>query len=525
MKLLKHTVLPEFSQQEQKALYILTVIVFISHLALAFRPLWQLATRPFIDDAFYVFTISKNIAAGNGITIDGTHLTNGFQPLITFLYVPIFWIANSDTVALRLVFIIIAITDSVTILFLAKLIRSIQKKPASVSMPMALRPPMFAALCWGLLHTVTLHTMNGLETGLYALLIIANTYTYYRLSHQAKPSLSSWIGFGVLLGITILTRIDSVFLVISIGIVEIYRQGRKGIRSAMVIAITAFLISTPWWTYNYFVFGSIMPQSGQAESIGNSIGMNLGFAATDLASISTVAFFFSPYGANSWAQYGWFLLMLSIIVIIVSKLHALRYLKTEIDSSSILPLLLFAVAIIGFYTFLFRAPYFLSRYFMPFRIFWIILIASLMPLLYQQYKSYLRIRKQLLTLCIGIIGCAAITFNGYGYIHHFFSKPAFLYQAAEWAQQHPNARIGMAQTGITGFFSSNVTNLDGKVNIDALRSMQHSEIGEYVKEKEFDYIADIIINSGPITGSAAKFGANYERVDSVDEIIIFKKKN
>ena len=33
------------------------------------------------DDAYYFFTVARNIAQGHGITIDGAHWTTGFQPL------------------------------------------------------------------------------------------------------------------------------------------------------------------------------------------------------------------------------------------------------------------------------------------------------------------------------------------------------------------------------------------------------------------------------------------------------------
>jgi hypothetical protein len=44
------------------------------------------ATHVFTEDAFYVFSVARNVAAGRGITIDGVHATNGFQPLWTPLW-------------------------------------------------------------------------------------------------------------------------------------------------------------------------------------------------------------------------------------------------------------------------------------------------------------------------------------------------------------------------------------------------------------------------------------------------------
>ena len=55
-------------------LTLLLVVTFILRLALAFRSDANIGTRLFNDDSFYLHAVSNNLAAGNGLTIDGTHL-------------------------------------------------------------------------------------------------------------------------------------------------------------------------------------------------------------------------------------------------------------------------------------------------------------------------------------------------------------------------------------------------------------------------------------------------------------------
>ena len=50
----------------------------------------------FDEDAYYEFAVSRNIAAGNGITAGHGERTSGFQPLWTFLLVPAFALPGSD---------------------------------------------------------------------------------------------------------------------------------------------------------------------------------------------------------------------------------------------------------------------------------------------------------------------------------------------------------------------------------------------------------------------------------------------
>ena len=40
------------------------------------------------EDAFYYFTIARRFVSGDGFTLDGTNLTNGFHPLHMLLLLP-----------------------------------------------------------------------------------------------------------------------------------------------------------------------------------------------------------------------------------------------------------------------------------------------------------------------------------------------------------------------------------------------------------------------------------------------------
>ncbi|HET9135452.1 MAG TPA: hypothetical protein VFO76_02350, partial [Candidatus Kapabacteria bacterium] len=88
----------------------LLILTFILRLILAFRSDANLGTRLFNDDSFYLHTVSKNIAAGNGMTIDGKQLTNGIQPIIVILNTPAYYLADMDRwLGLRLTFFLSAL--------------------------------------------------------------------------------------------------------------------------------------------------------------------------------------------------------------------------------------------------------------------------------------------------------------------------------------------------------------------------------------------------------------------------------
>ena len=87
---------PSFSGNIAKILIGLSILVAVTLLALVFRPLSILFETPLSEDGFYMLAVSRYVALGQGITIDGQHLTNGFQPLFAAIMVPIYWLVNGD---------------------------------------------------------------------------------------------------------------------------------------------------------------------------------------------------------------------------------------------------------------------------------------------------------------------------------------------------------------------------------------------------------------------------------------------
>src|SRR6266436_4937086 len=47
------------------------------------------------DDAYYYFTIARNVAQGAGSTFDGIAPTNGYHPLYMLSLVPVFWLSKA----------------------------------------------------------------------------------------------------------------------------------------------------------------------------------------------------------------------------------------------------------------------------------------------------------------------------------------------------------------------------------------------------------------------------------------------
>ena len=70
------------------------VIVSAVYLWVGVQPLLFL-DRIFVhDDTYYILAIARSLAQGLGPSADGVIPTSGFQPLGTFLLVPVFWLTD-----------------------------------------------------------------------------------------------------------------------------------------------------------------------------------------------------------------------------------------------------------------------------------------------------------------------------------------------------------------------------------------------------------------------------------------------
>jgi hypothetical protein len=232
-------------------------------LGLGFRTREQIADSFICDDGYYAYTIAHNIAAGKGATIDGTTQTNGFQPLAVYASVPLFWLASGDRfLALRIMFFFhwaILVLTALSIGTIAARFRG--------GTPAERRLMKFFAGCLYLASMRLLrHHLNGLETGLLTLEYALLCLMYPWASREAGVRL---LLLGAALGLLVLTRVDSVFLVIAIaGVLSMTVRPATLLKRAAVfasVAGTAFLVSAPWWFYGLLRFDSLMPVSGRSQ--------------------------------------------------------------------------------------------------------------------------------------------------------------------------------------------------------------------------------------------------------------------
>jgi hypothetical protein len=512
-----------FSLREKKALRIIVILTVVMRLALMLRSEERIFTRPFTEDSFYLYSTAEHFAKGDGFSVDGIQPTNGVQPLIIFFYAPLFLIAGfQKLLVLKLAFIWVALFDALSVVLLAVLIKRMMVAKEDIG-SLWRSPPLLAAGLWATLYPMLVHTACGLETGLYSTLLIASLVVYSGIVRKRvegiQTSTRDIFLLGVLLGFTVLARIDAAIFIGMICLYEVIKQKGNGVKSALVIAVSAFFVSSPWWWYNYSIFGHIMPQSGFAESLVDETGRNIWQALTVIADSFSV-FFFLPKSVEvpQTLSLVWVVVVTGVIYSLVKITRSWAVTTSSYRLEVLVPLLLTCIVFTVYYVFFFSAPHFIPRYFQPYRIVALILAVLILP----HIISWLQ-QSVLKKIVLYIVITAALLFSGISYGYYFFiDKYSDLYFVGKWAETVVPARVGMDQSGTAGFVASNIVNLDGKVNIYALRARQKHDIGEYVAQERFEYIADWQEKIDEITASAKRHRLTYVLQDSIGRVKIYK---
>ena len=162
------------------------ILAFGLRLALLARPIARL-DRGFIpDDTYYTLTIARSIAHGHGPTADGTTLTSGFQPLLGFLMIPVYWVTNNLDLALRLDLFLLIVVDTLIVAILAWVAFRLAGRVAAV----------VAAAIWAVSPVATTMALGGLETSLALLCEIGLVAAY--IWANDRSSTRRWLVVGVI---------------------------------------------------------------------------------------------------------------------------------------------------------------------------------------------------------------------------------------------------------------------------------------------------------------------------------------
>lgn len=431
------------------------------------------------EDGYLMLTIARNIAIGNGMsTADGEIMTNGTQPLTTLLWAGIFWLNDGDKV---MSIAWITITQFIIITFAAFLLWRLglfvlQHRPHRDYIA------ALAAATWYASPMNLQHSMNGLETGLYALAIIAVAWLVIAVLHW------SWrytLMLGLVLGISFWIRNDAAFLIFAVCVVYWLAGSREQshwqrFAKVIVLGITTIIVALPWLIYNQYQFGSIIPISGTSQSMSADFADNLHLIPTI---VTEYLLTFLPMPGSLQSQW-WMIAGSSLLLLAVLALLFLRWRFWYPQERRLLLVgSLFIVTLSGFYGLYFGAAYFLPRYFFPF--------SGLLALLWAVGVAWLWQRSWLVMRWLAIVGFIVII-GGLAGRSYLRQTVHLHFQVVNWVEKNvpEQAWVGAIQSGTVGYFHDRTLNLDGKVNPDALAARKQHRLLEYIVDSQIDYMAD-----------------------------------
>ena len=460
------------------ALLLGALALAIAALATPLRPEEALIFPPFTEDGYYSLAIARAIAEGKGPVLEGSGLTNGFQPLATFLQAGAFLLTGADRAALRLVAAFGWLTYALSALLLGRIAAEGGESAAERT-----RRGLIATVLALASLPLWMDHFNGLETGLL-LLLLTLAWRFWQMGLPER-----WPGLalcGALLGLIVLTRIDAVFLVIALAGIEAVAARRQGAvralgRAALLCGV-AILVSLPWWAFNLIAFGSPMPISGQAQQLWALDPYRWRWIAWALG--QTFAPWLSPtVNFDDWRSW---IPMWSAGAIGLAAIPFLRRARPLRSGSgrfaAALGLAMAALAL--WYGFSSIAFWFYARYLAPLGLIGIAWAAMLLARL--RGRRALLLILALPVLALPTLGAARAAWQGS--LTHFGT--IMFWQQLQLVREHvPNEDwVAAGQSGTLGFFRPHVLNMDGKVNPEAHAFAGHGT--DYLKAKGVRWFVD-----------------------------------
>lgn len=455
------------------------ITLSVALFAVVVRPSSGVWDAPLTEDGYYMLSVSRNIALGNGVTIDGNQWTNGFQPLFAFMMAPIYTLFDGARYSsLRGILALHWFLHVATALILGVIVSS--ENLIGVKSKRVLF--WLTTLLWLASFQALAHSYNGLETGL-VLLLYASAWRLYQLDW-----LRGWrlVAFSLLLGLLVLARIDTVVFVAFFLAAELRRsdvQGRERLLRVTVVGLSVTLVSLPWWLFNLVGFGSLMPSSGTAQSA--PLAISRAPSALLAAAMNLVPYIpaVEPIGGlkGPTALIGIGLVQAGIALVIgvlfcrsvlpqVSHTSAVRYART---------LLLSTTALLIYYLLFSGAEHFYGRYLTPYMLIAVPVTAVLLAI-----GASRNARTWMLVVPVWVYALLVAAAFSRG-----ASMPYYTQQLQLIADHVPSSeRVAAGQSGTIGYFRDDVVNLDGKVNPAALAYREH--MWDYLREREIRWFCD-----------------------------------
>lgn len=493
-----------FNFKQEKVLYIILLIFFLLVSGFTFfSKRWTYIMA--MDDAYYYFSIARNLASGKGITYTD-EWTNGFQPLWLFLITPFFYIFHSPLLPVRFSIFLSGIFFVSSSIWVFKI---------SFFFKRDIRLAFFSSFLWLSNPFVALLAMNGMETGLYLFCLGMLLYYYFKLIKlNPERTIINYMTFGLLSGIAFLSRIDSSIAIsllwIGAVVVELKETSniKKSFYKLMMGLIVLLILVIPFVGYNIWVWANPMPVSGLAikEDICRSVDLSLRFFWT-IPSLLQLSLFYplSYFNLIFRPPYNFHIGSLSIGIkgiIFIQEVFLIlgvcfwlvicfknKRIKMAFSGTYFTIFFVLSILYILSYVVFPVAHWFMPRYLLPVHLFLILYVAILWyEALNKNKYLYKGFCYLVLIFCCLIV---PVTIN-----NSVDDYQSYRISNISWVKRNISKKDAVAsfQSGVYHYYLSlagyKVYNLDGKVSPEVYRALDEHRLDEFLKRKKIVYLID-----------------------------------
>lgn len=238
-----------------RSLVLLLLVAAAIRLWVAWQPVELLVNKNLPDDAFYYFSLARNLAESGRATVDGINPTNGFHPLWLLAVTPIFAAFPQPLdLPVHLALSLASLFDLVSIVLIVRLAARLGGQA---------RLGLAAAWLYALNPFVILQVTNGLETslGILTLMLFLTQFEAWLADAGRRAALL----LGMVGGLMLLARTDSAFLLGLALLAAIWLQPRRQrLRSAAWVAAASLVVLLPWLLWSQAAVGVWVQESGLA---------------------------------------------------------------------------------------------------------------------------------------------------------------------------------------------------------------------------------------------------------------------
>ncbi|MCP4231709.1 MAG: glycosyltransferase family 39 protein [bacterium] len=428
------------------------------------------------DDSFYYFQLATNFINGNGTSVDGVHLTNGYHPLWMLVISPFFLLKEIDPIVPVKMVIVLSSFISVAVAYVVyRIIRTLTENRLLA---------IFGFLVYLFTRGIMYSDLIGEPSVLSNLLVAVGILAVARVAVSRAFSYKDAFFFGLVSGLAMLARTDNaLFVLVFASLIFFWSSEKKRFLRLLVSGGVASLVVLPWLIWNLLSFGTIIQTSAYAIPL-----INRNQIIGDTKNLFELARII--YNNVSQAIYiEWLFNYFPLKYLLVFVIGSLFGAFTAPDSGKAkgATLILVSTATVFFIYFLHTGVTFYLRD-------WHCAAFAVITALIVVYAVYLYIRKpSSLRNAVIVISVIYVTIFAVRFpfliLRDSYDWQIEMYRGALYVLDHPDDKFAVYDGGIVNYFSDGAAfPIDGNINPDAHRAVVERRMFQYMKSNGVDYL-------------------------------------